>query len=184
MDTEQNPPQRRSIRLPNFDYSGNATYFITVCAFNRWSLFGAITDGRMSLTDLGHIVKNELAASLHIRRELDIHHSVVMPNHLHVLLTITPPHSDAPIIPVAPSIDGHHAPGKRAPRSLGSFVAGFKGAATKRIREIKQDPDFAVWQRNYYEHVVRNETSFQKIWEYIDTNPQRWEQDRGNPERR
>jgi len=90
VETEQNPPRRRSIRLPNFDYAGNATYFITVCTFNRQSIFGTITDGRMSLTDLGHIVEDELAASLHIRPELDVHHSVVMPNHLHVLLTITP----------------------------------------------------------------------------------------------
>lgn len=165
VDNYHQSPRRRSIRLPAFDYAGNATCFITICAFDRRSIFGSIADGQMSLTDLGHIVEEELSASIQIRQELDIHHSVVMPNHLHVLLTITPQQHDGPIEPAANQVDGHQARKQRSPRSLGTFVGGFKGVSTRRIRQLEGNPEFVVWQRNYYEHIVRNEPSFQKIWD-------------------
>ncbi len=67
------------------------------------------------------------------------------------------------------------------PKSIGAFVAGFKSAATKRINQIRQTPGVPVWQRNYYEHVIRNEADYQRIADYIDQNPQRWAMDSLNP---
>ncbi|GBD05453.1 hypothetical protein HRbin20_01036 [bacterium HR20] len=75
------------------------------------------------------------------------------------------------------------APLHRAPRSLGSFVAGFKSATTRQINEIRQTPRAPVWQRNYYEHIIRSDDALHRIREYIVTNPMRWHLDRENPDR-
>ncbi|MFQ6092271.1 MAG: transposase, partial [bacterium] len=73
---------------------------------------------------------------------------------------------------------------RRAPKSLGSFIAGYKSMVTKRVNETRQTPGAPIWQRNYYEHIVRNETELNRIREYIRANPLGWHLDRENPQRR
>lgn len=95
-----------------------------------------------------------------------------MPNHLHGIVVIN--QFEATVR----SVGAHgRAPLHRSPRSLGSFIAGFKSAVTKRVNEIRQTPGMPVWQRNYYEHVVRDDTDLRRIREYIVTNVMRWQLD-------
>ena len=117
---------------------------------------------------------------------------MVMPNHVHgiVIITDVGAHGHVPL--PAPrtateSTEAHgHVPLRippRRPRSLATFVSGFKGAVKIRINEMRRTPGEPVWQENYYEHIIRNEDELNKIREYILTNPLRWPYDRENPER-
>jgi len=175
MTQQRAPFLRKSVRLPAFDYASNATYFVTICTLNRESLFGDIAGDQMRLNALGTIVEEELCYFAELRAELEHHHMVVMPNHLHGLQTITPAERSSPNASPIENIPETPDRGKlvRPPRSLGSFVAGFKSPATKRINEEQALPGIPVWQRNYYEHTVRSEASFQWIWDYIEHNPAR-----------
>ena len=170
---------RRSIRLKGYDYSQAGAYFVTICTYDRVCLFGEIVDGEMVLNDSGRIVVNEWARTAQIRDEIELDEFVVMPNHVHGIIWIVGQH-DIPKIVV-----GAHrgAPLHRAPRSLGSLIAGFKSTITKRINQDRGTPGAPVWQRNYYEHIIRDEESLNRIRQYIAGNPLRWHLDRENPHR-
>ena len=173
---------RRSIRLKGYDYSSTGAYFITLCTFQRQCLFGQIIDGVMQLNDLGTIVAEEWRQSSTIRQEVDFDQWVIMPNHLHgiVLINATDPvganrvgaHRRAPL---------QMGVAHRKPRSLSSFVAGFKSATTKRLNTLRNTAGTPVWQRNYYEHIIRNEASLHQIRQYIQSNPATWQDDQLNP---
>ena len=171
---------RRSIRLRGYGYSNQGPYFVTITAQDRESLFGDIVDGEMQCNSVGMIVLEEWLRSAEIRPEFWFDAFVVMPNHVHGILAVAPP---APATRV-------NSPGdsdtllQRPAHSLGSFVAGFKSATTRRINLIRCTPGAKVWQRNYYEHIIRNDRSLDRIREYIETNPQRWVIDQENPHRR
>jgi len=185
---------RRSIRLRGYDYSRNGAYFVTICSWNRECLFGSITGVKsgkpeMVLNEYGEIVRDEWSRTALIRKEIDIDEFIVMPNHFHGIVFIRG-RGDRPVAqmatitnemrgdrPVAPTED---RPGPR-PQSIGSFLAGFKSIATKRINEIRQTPSAPVWQRNYYERIVRDEIEFDRIREYIIDNPANWKDDENNP---
>lgn len=169
---------RRSLRLKDYDYTQAGAYFITICTHNRECLFGNVMDGEMQLNETGRIVADEWVKSGEIRNEIALDVWVVMPNHLHGIVIFADPigaHGDAPLRP----------PGRavlfRPPKSLGSMIAGFKSATTKRVNQSRQSPGGKVWQRNYYEHIIRNEQSLARIREYIINNPLQWELDRENP---
>ena len=166
---------RRSIRLRGYDYTQAVAYFVTMVAFRRAYIFGGIVDGEMQANIAGAVVLEEWLRSSEIRRELELDAFVVMPNHVHAIVIMrgVGAHGRAPLLPVSPD---------RPPRSLGSFVAGFKSAATKRINTIRGTPGLPVWQRNYYEHVVRDEDDLGRIRQYILENPPRWAEDPENPE--
>ena len=167
---------RRSIRLKGYDYAQPGGYFVTICTQNRACLFGAVTDAEMQLNNAGQIVKSaweELPARFPSAR-LDAF--IVMPNHVHGIIIVGAQF-------IAPS-DGsgkgainqgvmNHAP------TLGKIIRAYKAVSTRLIR-WEGIPDFA-WQRNYYEHVVRDEESLDRIRRYILGNPARWTTDRENP---
>ena len=165
--------RRRSIRLQNHDYSQPGAYFVTICTYERECLFGHIQDGAINYTIFGEIVCQEWSRSETIRQEIHIDVYVVMPNHIHGIVVIT--HSDG--------IVGAHgrAPLHRSPRSLGSFIAGFKSVVTRRINQTRGTPGSPVWQRNYYEHVIRSEDELLRTRKYILNNPARWFEDPDNP---
>jgi REP element-mobilizing transposase RayT len=175
--------RRRSIRLQHYDYSQAGAYFVTICVHARECLLGEIVDGAMILNDYGKIVEEEWLKSAEIRKEIELDEYIIMPNHLHGIVVINnegsltvrahgraPLRSDPPIL-------------HREPRSLGSFIAGFKSITTKRINLSRRTPSFAVWQRNYYEHVVRDEIDPDRIREYVHHNPARWAEDENNLQR-
>ncbi len=173
-------PYRRSTRLKDYDYSQAGGYFITICTCNNIFLFGRIVQGKMNLSELGRIVEEEWFISAEIRPEIQQDAFVIMPNHIHGIAVITDINCDGAMKERAHG----RAPLRRVPRSLGSFVAGFKGATTRRINVLRKTPGASVWQRNYYEHVIRNEKDLNEIREYIQNNPLQWALDEENPDRK
>lgn len=191
------PHHRRSIRLPGYDYASAGAYFITVCTHDRECLFGQIVNGEMRLNALGEIVRAEWEKSAAIRAEIELGPYVIMPNHFHAIVMIVDDGRGDPLrgqagrctgdqpvarteeLPIAPTDE----PGTRVrptgpkPKSIGAIIAGFKSAATTRINQIRNTPAAPVWQRNYYDHIIRDEASYQNIAAYILNNPAQWEQD-------
>jgi REP element-mobilizing transposase RayT len=162
---------RRSIRLKGYDYRQAGAYFVTICAWHRECLFGQVLDGEMRLSRWGEIVQQEWISTSDIRQEIELDVFVVMPNHLHGIVRIAGPvgaHGRAPLL-------------WRPPRSLGSLVAGYKSAATRRINLLRASPGAKVWQRGYYEHIVRDGKDLDRIRRYVLSNPAHWEEDEYHP---
>jgi REP element-mobilizing transposase RayT len=182
---------RRSIRLEGYDYSQAGAYFVTICAYSRVCLFGEVVEisekqdechsslREMVVNDLGKIVAAEWIRSAEIRAEIALGEFVVMPNHFHgIVRIVNDRRGDRPVaqMPVVTTIPGPQ------PKSIGALVAGFKSAVTKRINETRKSPGVPVWQRNYHEHIIRNDADYNRIAEYVTTNPQRWIEDRLHPD--
>ena len=153
---------RRSIRLRDYDYSRSGAYFVTVCTTVQELLFGKVNDGEVELNEFGRIAAEEWLNSARIRDEIELDAWIVMPNHVHGIVIIANDHcrGDRPVATSGPR-----------PKSLGAMMAGFKSAATKRINSIRCAPGASVWQRNYYEHVIRNQSAVDQIRQYISDNP-------------
>lgn len=196
--TKYNPQKhhRRSIRLKGYDYSQPGAYFITIVAHNHENLFGEIIKEEMHLSNLGKIVQEEWMRSAIIRKEIHLNNDefVIMPNHMHGIVWVVSSVGADGVRPddlntmgasLAPpqnlEVDGEgacHAPLQRKPRSLSSFIAGFKSAVTSRGRCELSLAD--IWQRNYHDHIIRDRHELEQIWEYIQTNPYRWKEDQLN----
>jgi putative transposase len=175
MPTKASAQLRRSIRLVEFDYGQTGVYFVTLCVQDRNCLFGEIVDGAMRLNALGAIVAAEWRRTPEIRPNVAVDEFVVMPNHFHALLAIEGSRRG---VLHTPSLQ------LRSPsQTLGAILRGFKAATTKHFRERRQHLQAAIWQRNYYEHVVRNDEELTRIREYIVNNPAQWELDRENPKK-
>jgi len=172
---------RHSIRLKGHDYSAAGAYFITLCTYQRQCLFGEIMDGEMQLNPYGKIVEEEWMQSSTIRQEIELDGWVIMPDHMHGIVMITHhdinarAHGRVPPPVLHPS-QPHCVP-PRKPQSISSFMAGFKSAATKRINILRDTPRTPVWQRNYHERIIRDESALNNIRRYIVMNPSRWELD-------
>jgi REP element-mobilizing transposase RayT len=166
---------RRSIRLRDYDYSQAGAYFITVCTGNKECLLGSIENGEITLSEYGMIARDEWMKSAAVRFEIELDEFVVMPNHFHGIVVIHG-RGDRPVAPTK------HHPGPQ-PKSIGALVAGFKSTVTKQINQIRNTPGIPVWQRNYYEHIIRNEKALENIRRYIEGNPVLWEYDHENPGR-
>ncbi|NJN56725.1 MAG: transposase [Leptolyngbyaceae cyanobacterium SL_5_9] len=165
---------RRSIRLQGYDYSSPGAYFITVCTHQRECLFGEITDGEMRLNELGQIAANVYLWLAMQYSYVHLDAWVVMPNHLHGILVLTDPCRGV----------SRNAPTEDATtrKSLGRLIGAFKTVSTKRINLMRDTSGSVVWQRNYYEHIIRNEKSLHYIRQYIHHNPVSWQQDQLHPD--
>ena len=177
---QESPPRRRSIRLNGYDYSQAGAYFITICSYQRRCIFGEIIDARTRLSRHGEILQAEWLRSGEIRPHLSLDAFVVMPNHVHGIVLIEPVSEPVQFAAQAASPRRTQPAGPRA-ASIGSFVGGFKAAVTRRINAIGKPIDTPVWQRNYYEHIIRSEARLSAIREYIANNPANWAHDRQNP---
>jgi len=172
---------RRSIRLSGYDYSQNGAYFVTVCTKNRECLLGEIVGGKMELHIAGECVVrcwNEVPEHF---PHVDLDTFVVMPNHIHGVLAIAGDRGTANRRGTAcraPTIERF---GQPVPGSIPTVIRAFKSAVTKRINEMRQMPGEPLWQRNYYEHVIRNEDELNRIRQYIIDNPAKWDMDKENP---
>jgi len=167
-------PKRRSIRLPGFDYSAGRSYFVTFCAAERVHLFGRIAGTEMQRNQFGEVAEEEWQRTIDLRREVIPHAHIVMPNHVHMLFSLDP----AAIGDVPVRFESTRREFRRTPHSVGTVVGGFKGAVTRRLRKMTGRGRWEPWQGNYYEHIVRNETDFNTIHQYIETNPANWHKDR------
>ena len=170
-----NNPLRRSLRLHNFDYTQEGGYFITLCTAVRLPLFGAVVGDQVVLSQIGKIVECEWLRSEVVRREVVLDEFVIMPNHFHAVVFII--YGDELR---SPSPDKAHcrAPLQRSARSLGTLIAQFKTAVTTRARREMRLPNQAIWQRNYYDHIIRNDRELYQIRNYIRENPLKWQLDK------
>jgi len=166
---------RRSIRLKGYDYSQAGAYYVTICTQNRACLFGDIVGGEMRLNDTGKIVADSWLwlASQYDYVELD--EWVVMPNHIHGIIIVNDCRGDSHC-----RGDSRIAPTEKR-KPIGRLIGAFKTVSTKHINIMRGTPGIPVWQRNYYEHIIRNDTSLNRIRAYIVNNPIQWELDMENP---
>jgi len=190
---------RHSIRLHGYDYSSEGAYFLTICTYQRQQLFGKIKNGISYLNQYGQIVRDEWEKSSIIRAEIELGEYVIMPNHMHVIvfivnsprrgvrpnaLTTNAPMSNVSMsnapttnIPTSKTQKPQNNPPGLQSKSIGSLISGFKSTVTKQINLIRNSPGEPVWQRNFWDHIIRDDESFDKIEDYIINNPLNWHQD-------
>ncbi len=171
---------RHSIRLPNYDYSQPGAYFVTVVTYQRILLFGNIVNQEMRLNDFGKVADECWSAIPDHFPNAELGAYVVMPNHMHGIISINDP-ADADICACRGTI--YRAPtenfGKPVVGSIPTIIRAYKAAVTRRIgREFNVT---GIWQRNYYEHIIRNGRDLQNKTDYIEANPRLWEKDDENP---
>ncbi len=177
---------RRSIRLKGYDYTQPGAYFVTICTHGREMLFGRVVGGEMALNEFGEIVREEWFKTARVRPYVRLYEDefVVMPNHIHGIIWIVEvdPDDDDDVGERrrrAPT--SHEQVCRPVPGSLPTIVRAFKSAATKRINLLRDTQGARVWQRNYYERIIRDERALNAIRRYIIANPMRWSLDRHNP---
>lgn len=165
---------RHSIRIQGYDYSKPGAYFITICSFKKNCVFGKIENGKMILNELGEIVKNEWLKTPVIRPNIIIDEFVIMPNHFHGILIISDKNIGRGTMHRAPTVEKF---GQPTSNSIPTIIRGFKSAVTKQIKINRDNRNFPVWQRNYYERIIRDENELNKIRNYINYNPLNWKTD-------
>jgi len=186
---------RKSIRLKEYDYSQAGEYFITICTYNHECTLGEIVDGEIKLNEIGRILEEEWLRTAIIRSNILIDSYVIMPNHIHGIIILNEDitvgancHSPRNKIQNdlinnrayidTPLQNSFHSPSK----TIGAIVRGFKSITTKRINKIRNTVGNPVWQRNYYEHIIRNDKELNNIRDYIANNIIQWSFDTENPQ--
>jgi REP element-mobilizing transposase RayT len=171
-------PGRKSLRMPYRDYATAGIYFVTICTHDRRPTLARIIDGTVELTPIGEIAKacwSEIP--LHYS-EVNIYAFVVMPNHIHGLLRLSPCAENPPQSEI---IRRKFGPDSLPAASLSAVVRSLKSAVTKRAREM-----FLLngdcWQRNYFERAIRSGKEFDDATQYIIENPLKWAMDKENPD--
>jgi putative transposase len=193
---------RRSIRLKGYDYTQPGAYFVTLVTQEREFLFGKIDCGEMQLSSIGLVAQTEWLRLTRRFQHVELDEFVVMPNHVHGIVVIidrgrgtgiSDEEEVTAVHPRAPTIERFGMP---VPGSIPTILRSYKSLVTQRAQWISRgtgmiplglnppiDPraPTTVWQRNYYEHVIRDEAEWDRIREYIRENPRRWSEDRENP---
>ncbi len=188
-------PSRRSLRLRGYDYSQAGAYFVTICADERMCLFGSVVGARMQLSEWGSIVQAHWHDLSSRYPSIDLDAFVVMPDHIHGIIVL----NDHPAHTTVPIGNGHPThttvPDGRdgacpirpptlnpvRPPTLSEIIGAYKSLSTRAINAQRGTPGARIWQRGFYEHVIRNEVALAKIREYIGNNPMQWALDHGNP---
>ena len=155
---------RKSIRLKDYNYASDGAYFLTICAQNKEHLFGNIVNGKIILNSAGEMIRKWLFELKSKFENIELDEYIIMPNHIHLIIFIL-----------------------NSAYGIPQIVQWLKTMITNEyIRNVKQNNwkpfDKKIWQRNYYDRVVRNEKELDKIRKYIFENPLKWELDRNNPE--
>ena len=170
------PHGRRSMRLPGFNYASPGAYFVTICSADRKPIFGEVVAGEACPNEVGRIVESVWRSLPSDFRFLETAAFILMPNHLHGILIL----SDA--VGAKHSALSDASPLRIGPRgtsrgSLAAIIQNLKSISTRRIRRLGLLGDAPVWQRGYYEHVIRGDANLARIQAYIEQNPARWEED-------
>jgi REP element-mobilizing transposase RayT len=162
---------RRSIRLRDYDYSQAGAYFVTICTHKRIFMFGDIQESKMCINDYGRKVQGVWAELPNHYGNVILDEFAIMPNHIHG------------IIMLADTVGAGLKPAPTKKHGLPEIVRALKTFSSRLINQARNVKGIPVWQRNYYEHVIRDENSLNRTREYITTNPARWHLDRENPDR-
>ena len=163
---------RHSIRLKDYDYTQEGAYFVTVCSYGRECLFGEVINEEMQPNQFGQIVVDSWLWLAKHYPYVALDAWVVMPNHFHGIMVI------------GENDEGGSRTAPTKIKSLGRLIGAFKTVSTKQINLIRQTPSLTLWQRNYYERIIRNESELNRIREYIEANPAKWASDKENPANR
>jgi REP element-mobilizing transposase RayT len=220
MSTDSNLPNRQSIRLKDYDYSAQGSYFVTLVTQDRVHLFGKIENGKMNLNSVGKIVAEEWKNTVQLRPNTILGEFIIMPDHMHMIVTIISQ------IKNKDEQEWTHSNPQGPSHTIGAIIRGFKGASTKKInlflnstgelqfarkesqlahiesqfalkssKSLCKSSQFAlkssqfapsefnktkIWQRNYYEHVIRNQVDYSRIEQYIIDNPTNWKKKKLN----
>ncbi len=176
-----------SVRLKNWDYSSDGAYFITICTQDREHFFGNVVDGQMILSEIGQIADKFWKQIPDHFPFVILDEFMVMPNHMHGILFIDKNNDknvETPKLGVSTGTiknkNPHHNPQWKS-GCLGSTINQYKRICTIHIKTKNLDPNFA-WQPRFYDHIIRDEKSLNRIREYIQMNPKNWETDRNNSE--
>jgi REP element-mobilizing transposase RayT len=165
---------RRSIRLAGRDYSWPGTYFITICAADRKLVLGRIEAGAMRENVLGRLERPQWLQIPHEFPNVELDAFVVMPNHIHGII-----HLHRRVIADEPQ----YKPAEFAKpqiRSIGWIVRAFKARVTREARQLLRRPTFKLWQKNYFERVVRDAKEYEDIYRHVCDNPKNWDQNEAN----
>ena len=163
-EPENNPhrglsTRRKVIRLRGHDYSQPGAYFVTVCIRDKKPLLGDVTRHGVTLTDLGRCVETVWNTIPDHHPDVNLDEYVIMPDHMHGVILLG---------------EANAGDGERPPPTLGAVVGSFKSAATRSVNQARGTSGVTLWQRGFYEHIVRNQHDLDDIREYIRTNPLRW----------
>lgn len=167
--------QRKNIRLKGYDYSQPGYYFVTICTHNKQNLLGSVVGGGLCaapsvrLSAIGKEIEKNLLKLPAIFAGIIIEPYVIMPNHIHFIVVLTGRNGDQ---------DRCKDPGRRGDLPLHRVVGQFKSYTTKVFNDLNGTKNLILWQRNYYEHVIRNKDEYQKIYEYIHSNAAKWQDDK------
>jgi putative transposase len=165
---------RRSLRLREYDYNQPGAYFITICTENRECLFGEIVGGEMKINEIGDSVRTtwQHIGTRYLHTAIDAF--VIMPNHIHGIIFI-----NVGAIHESPLQKSEIT--RRRNMLLPKIIGYFKMNSAKKITTLRATSGTPVWQRNYYEHVIRNEIELEEIREYIENNRAKWLEDENHP---
>ncbi|HRJ55651.1 MAG TPA: transposase [Anaerolineales bacterium] len=202
---------RRSIRLKGFDYSQAGAYFVTIVTWQRECLFGDVVDGEMNLNRHGYIVRDAWFDLRNHYRHVELGAFVIMPNHVHGIIVLTddgrsrssasggtnsptgrgesftsgnttlPDGLNSGAVPLQNKQTRPYVVKPKPRHDLPEIVRAFKSFSAKRINRLRRTDGIPVWQRNYYERIIRSEREMKNITKYIETNPSRWDNDDENP---
>jgi len=155
-------PLRKSIRLKGYDYSLAGLYFVSICCQDRICRFGKIENGKMILNEFGNIAYNGLVdlPNRFLNIELDVF--IIMPNHIHVIIILN----------------------SQTNTTIADIVGAYKSLVSNGCLDIYKSKNQIMgkfWQRNYHEHIIRNEKSYNTISDYIENNPGTWDHDTLTP---
>ena len=167
---------RRSIRLRAYDYAQAGAYFVTICTQGRRCLFGDVLADETRLTEAGRIVQECWDGLPQHFPDVQLDEFVVMPNHVHGIVVVDRRRGTACRAPTGERF------GRPEPGSLPTIIRSFKSAATKRINDTRRSLRQTVWQRGYFERVIRDEKELDHVRQYIRYNPMSWQDDKENPD--
>ncbi len=182
---------RQSIRLKGHDYAQPGAYFVTICTRDRQCLFGHVVNGEMRLNEAGQIAQRCWEDIPHHFPHAVLDAVTIMPNHVHGIIVITESGRGEASVPgnslgtrtgrtdASPLREGR--PNGTQPRSLSAIMQNFKSICTRKTNTARGAPATPVWQRGFYEHVIRTEAELMTIREYVLGNPSCWDDDEDNP---
>jgi putative transposase len=184
MNLNPHAHHRHSLRLIGYDYSQAGAYFVTICTQGKKCLFGEIIDGEMRLSESGQGARLEWLKTAVLRPDTALDEFSIMPNHIHGIIILRGMGIEGPVCrgtarcAQEPMINNF---GQLLNNSIPAIVRAYKSAVTKLVNELRGTSGVPVWQRNYYEHIIRNEEDLNNVRQYIEYNPAKWAEDVENP---
>lgn len=197
---------RKSIRLKGYNYAQEGLYFITLCIQDRENIFGTITNGVLTLNAIGTIALKEWLHTIEVRDNIKLHEYIIMPNHIHGIIEIIKDKSNpgdnegfkSPTQTIGAIVRGYKIATIKQIKEYIGKVEDSKGDISKgelqfaptnapttpttpttpTILNIIKNLDYKIWQRNYYERIIKDERAYQNISNYIITNPEKWYDDK------